>query len=120
MSAHNFPYQAIAAPWEIVDPGDAGAFQVDKCGVCNIITAGAETRTLGRPTNAGQWLLLCMDTDGGDAVVTVTGGVNQTGNTTITFADAGECILLFGVKVGGTLRWQAFVVQPESEAPALS
>jgi len=120
MSEHSLPFEAASAPWGIVDPGDGGTFRVDKNGICNIVTAAAETRTLGRPTNPGQWLVLCLDTDGGDAVITVTGGVNQTGNTVITFANAGECILLIGVKVGANLRWQAFAALPTADSGVLS
>lgn len=90
----------------IADPGDTGAIGVDKSGVCPIVTAGAETRTLAIPSFIGQSVMLCLDTDGGDAVITVASAVNQTGNNTLTFADAGDEISLKAISVGGTLAWR--------------
>lgn len=90
---------------EITDPGDAGAIPVTASGSCAMTTAGTETRTLARPTNVGDMLSLFIDTDGGQATITVTGGVNQTGNNTIVMAQAGDHIVLVGISVGGTKRW---------------
>lgn len=90
----------------IADPGDAGAIPVLKSGHVNIVTAGAETRTLAAPTYAGQSLLIGLDTDGGDAVITCATAVNQTGNNTLTAADAGDAIELVAVKVGANIRWR--------------
>lgn len=92
---------------EIADPGDAGAIPITATGHVNIVTAGAETRTLAAPTQVGQQLLLSMKTDGGDAVVTVATTVNQTGNNTLTFADAGDAILLIAKQNGANVRWFA-------------
>lgn len=90
---------------EITDPGASGAIPVTKSGHVLIVTAGAETRTLARPTFVGQRLQLIMKTDGGDCVITVTGNVNQTGNTTITLNDAGDCVTLIGSQSGSTKKW---------------
>jgi hypothetical protein len=89
----------------VADPGNAGAIAVTANGVCNLTSAGAETRTLAIPTFVGQLLTLCLDTDGGDCVVTVASSVNQTGNNTITFNDAGDSVTLVGRTVGGTRKW---------------
>ena len=89
----------------IADPGASGAIPVTSNGVCNITSAGAETRTLAIPTFVGQLLTLCLDTDGGDCVVTVASAVNQTGNNTITLNDAGDSVTLVGRTVGGTRKW---------------
>ena len=43
---------------------------------------------------------------GGDRVVTVTGNVNAAGNNTITFATAGEYIVLEAFTVAGALVWR--------------
>src|ERR1041385_1100637 len=76
----------------VLDPGDAGAIPVSQSGICNLTSAGAETRTLAVPGFAGQRLTLCMDTDGGDIVVTAAQAFNQAGNTTITFDTAGDVV----------------------------
>ena len=91
---------------EIADPGNAGAIPVLNAGFVNLVTAGAETRTLAAPLWAGQLLQLHLQTDAGDCVLTVTDGFNQIGNTVITFDDAGDSVILFGVQVGANLRWR--------------
>ena len=92
----------------IADPGDGGAIPVTRSGTCALTTTtgGGETRTLAIPTLEGQKLSISFDVDGGDAVITVTGGLNQTGNDTITLADAGDYVLLEGVQVAGALVWR--------------
>jgi len=89
----------------IADPGNAGAIPVTASGHCEIVTAGAETRTLAAPTFNGQELLLSMKTDGGDAVITCATTVNQTGNNTITLNDAGDAVRLVAKQNGANLRW---------------
>lgn len=95
-------------PGVVADPGDAGAIPVTASGVVALVTteAGGETRTLAAPTFAGQAMTLSLDTDGGDCVVTVAGGVNVTGNNTLTLDNAGEVIGLAAVSVGGALKWR--------------
>ena len=90
----------------ITDPGDAGAIPVSVSGSCPLVTTGAETRTLSDPDFEGEVLALSMRTDGGDCVVTASNAINQTGNTTITFDDAGDTIVLYGIYVGSNLRWR--------------
>ncbi len=89
----------------IADPGNAGAIPVTASGVCEIVTAGAETRTLAAPSFLGQTLEICMKTDGGDGVITCATTVNQTGNNTITLNDAGDCVTLIAKRNGADLRW---------------
>jgi hypothetical protein len=91
---------------KITDPGDAGAVPAVASGTCAIVTEGAETRTLAIPTFLGQQICLCFQTDGGNAVVTVASAVNQTGNNTLTFADAGDEITLKAVQNGAALAWR--------------
>ncbi len=92
----------------VTDPGDAGAISVALSGVCGLVTgATGQTRTLAAPTVAGQQLALALKTDGGgDCVVTAAAAVNQAGNNTLTFSDAGEVILLAAVPVGAALVWR--------------
>lgn len=90
----------------IADPGNAGAIPVTGSGYVPIVTAGAETRTIAAPTFVGQELLVYMKTDGGDAVITVATGINQTGNNTITMNDAGDSIRLVAIESGSNKRWR--------------
>lgn len=89
----------------IADPGASGAIPVTANGHVPIVTAGAETRTLARPSFVGQMLQLIMKTDGGDCAITVTGGVNQTGNTVVTLNDAGDCVTLIAKQSGSNKAW---------------
>jgi hypothetical protein len=98
--------QASAAANAITDPGNAGAIPVTADGVCNLTSAGAETRTLAIPTFQGQRLNLCMNVDGGDIVITVASAFNQATNTTITMNDAGDSVELVGVLIASALRWR--------------
>lgn len=90
----------------IADPGNAGAIPVTNSGSVQIVTAGAETRTLAVPTVVGQMLAISMKTDGGDAVITVAAAFNAAGNTTITLNDAGDTVVLVGIEIGGNKRWK--------------
>ena len=99
----NTVHNALTA--ELTDPGDAGAIPVTDSGHCDLVTAGAETRTLAAPTIGGQMLLLSFKTDGGNCVITCATTVNQTGNNTITLDDAGDAILLVAKANGANVRW---------------
>lgn len=90
----------------ITDPGNAGAIPVTDDGSVQLVTTGAQTRTLAAPTYVGQMLALSMKTDGGDCVVTASAGVNQTGNNTLTFNDAGDTLVLIGIESGANKRWR--------------
>jgi hypothetical protein len=95
-------------PALIADPGDGEAIPVTRAGTCALTTteAGGETRTLAIPAKAGQRLSISLAVDGGDAVITAAAAINQAGNNTITLNDAGDYILLEGVKVGAGLVWR--------------
>lgn len=91
----------------IADPGDGGAIPVTRSGQCAITTTGVDdTRSLVIPTFVGQILAISLDVDGGDAVITVAAAINQTGNNTITLADAGDIVVLIGAQVGGAKVWR--------------
>ena len=83
-------------PAIIPDPGNAGAIAVNDSGICELTSAGAETRTLADPTFRGQCIEFVFVVDAGDCVVTTASPVNQTGNNTVTFADVGDHQLLMG------------------------
>lgn len=93
---------------EIVDPGDEGAIAPTSSGTVALVTTegGGETRDLADPEFVGQLLALTLDTDGGDCVITAESAVNQNGDNTLTFDNAGETIVLIGVSVGGDPKWR--------------
>jgi len=94
-------------PSIIADPGASGAIPVTEgWGVCSLVSAGAETRTLAIPSRVGQRLVLGFKTDGGNCVLTVASAMNQTGNNTLTFADAGDHVQLEAIEKGAALVWR--------------
>ena len=113
MSAHrtlNDIFRAFdsVGPGRLNDPGDTGTITVTMWGqICSVVTAAAETRTLARPTKPGILCSVVLDTDGGDLTLTVTGGYNADGDTSITFADAGDMVAFLSVKTGTTYQWSA-------------
>jgi|ETNvirenome_6_85_1030632.scaffolds.fasta_scaffold01368_4 hypothetical protein len=91
---------------EITDPGDAGAVPVTDSGFCNLVTAGAETRTMAIPAAEGLEITINMLTDGGNGVLTVASAVNATGNNTLTFGATSDVVRFLAVDNGGTLAWR--------------
>ena len=83
-------------PVSIPDPGASGAIDVSHSGYVELVSGGAETRTMADPVFKGQVIDLTFITDGGDCVVTTASPVNQTGNNTVTFADIGDHQRLVG------------------------
>jgi hypothetical protein len=47
-----------------------------------------------------------LDTDGGDLTLTVTGGYDTAGDTSITFDDAGDFVVFYSTKVGSSYYWR--------------
>lgn len=102
-----------------VDPGDGGTIAPTMYGQQYLITtAGAETRTLARPDKAGILASVVLDTDGGDLTLTVTGGYNSAGDTSITFGDAGDAVVFLSVKTGTTYKWKAVAHEGTNAAVA--
>ena len=121
MSGHNIQYNESMAPLRIPDPGASGAIPTMYSGICELVSADAETRTLGAPSFLGQRLTLCFKTDGGDCVVTCATGLNAaTGSTVITFDTAGEMIELVACSSGSDLRWRGLACIPEADTASLS
>lgn len=119
-NAHTQQADHAGMDWAIFDPGDAKAIPVGLSGVCELVSAEAETRTLARPSYLGQWMILSLKTDGGNITLTCATTVNVTGNTIITFDTAGEMIQLLAVRSGSDLVWRAMANQPEGDTPAVS
>lgn len=102
-----YPPEAAADELEeFTDPGDAGDIDVTGNAVVNVVTAGAETRTIGDPVAGGQRLVVGLKTDGGNCVITADTAVNQTGNNTLTFADAGDILVLESIELGSGFVWR--------------
>lgn len=89
----------------VPDPGDGNDIVVTRSGSVSLVTAAAETRGLPIPTFVGQMINIGFKTDVDDCVITVASAVNQTGNNTLTFADAGDHILLVCIDVAA-LVWR--------------
>ena len=84
-------------PRELADQGNGGKLAAgSQAGYVELVTAGAETRTLPDPTFPGQQIDLVFISDGGDCVVTSDSPINQAGNNTMTFADIGDHVRLVG------------------------
>lgn len=97
---------ATASAFAITDPGNAGAIPVTVSGVCNMTSAGAETRTLAIPTFVGQEIVLNCDTYIGNIVVTSAQALNQAGNTVMTFNAVRDNVTLKAITIGGAKRFQ--------------
>ena len=106
MSAHRIATDLFNAA-QGLDPGSAGSIVVDRSPlVVGLVSAGAEARTLPRPTKVGLSCFIWMKTDGGDITLTVTGGYNEDGDTTFTFDDPGEFIELRSGYDGTNYYWR--------------
>lgn len=110
MNPQNVGTRELEADFLIRDPGNGGVIACTKNGgLCELVTAAAETRTVAAPTKSGLTLRIAMKIDGGDCVVTLPAAGNQTGNNTITFADPGDFVELVSTNVSGTLKWKIAV-----------
>lgn len=90
-----------------VDEGNAATITVDRSPfVVQFVTAGAETRTLARPTRSGLIALLAVRTYVGNLTLTVTGGLNTDGDTTFTLSAAGQWVMFMSCKVGSDFVWR--------------
>ena len=90
----------------IADPNNGGAIPVTDSGSVQIVTTGAQTRTLAAPSNVGQMLSISMKTDGGDCVITVADPHIDGTNNTITLNDVGDRVLLVGGISGAGFVWR--------------
>lgn len=97
------PYEKLQV--NIPDPGNGGAISVTRSGHVELVSAGAETRTIADPSFEGQEILLYCYTYGGSIAVTAAHAINVATNTTMTFGAAGYVIRLNAIKFGGNLRW---------------
>jgi len=89
----------------LADVASGQALPVTSTGHVEIVSTGADTRTLAAPTYIGQMLLLSHKTDGGSCVITCATTINDSANNTITMTDVGEAILLVAKANGANKRW---------------
>jgi hypothetical protein len=107
MSANTLNNQLYLAEAVAADPGAGGTIVVEKSlAVCNLVSAAAEARTLGRPLRQGVIISIHMKTDGGDITLTVTGGYDESGDTTYVFSDPGQFITLQSFYDGTNYYWR--------------
>lgn len=101
---------------QALDRGNASTIICDRSPMyVGLISAGAETRTLGRPTNVGEIITLVHKTDGGDITLTVTGGYNENGDTTFTFSDPGQFAMFVSGYDGTSFFWRMFANHNDSQ-----
>lgn len=109
MTPHNIHSHLFDVPHVLPDPGNGGTIRfTGDLMLCEMVSAAAETRTLAAPSKSGIRAAIRLKTDGGDVVVTHANGFNHAGETTATFGDASDIIILQSVETTtpGTFRWQ--------------
>jgi hypothetical protein len=100
-------HRLLEVDYTIPDPGASGTIRLDRSlGVVPLVTTAAQSRTLPAPAKAGLEVTLYMKTDGGDCTVTVTGGYDESGSTTLTFSATGQFATLKAVEEGSNIRWR--------------
>lgn len=109
-SAHRILNTIRDADHVLADPGAGGTIHtLEDLQICELVTAGVETRTLANPTKAGNRLTLRMKTDNGNATVTAANGYNVAGNTSAVFGDVGDLLELISVSHTTGYRWEILV-----------
>lgn len=91
---------ASQAMVEVADPESGAPIPVTASADIQMVTgAGPETGSLADPTKVGLTLHLRLTTDGGgNRVITAASAVNVAGNTSLTFADAGDSLILLSTR----------------------
>jgi hypothetical protein len=107
MTANKIGNTLYLAQTEIHDPGNAGTISVDQSlAICNLVSAGAETRTLPLPYREGVIITFFARTIVGTITLTVTGGIDLNGTTTFAFSAVDQFLVLQSFKkADGTLIW---------------
>ena len=117
MSGNTQLFEELKADHEGSDPGDTKKIRADRDrAVIPLVSGGTETRSLADPEIMGQEITLCFKTDGGDLTLTADTAINQTGNNTLVFADAGDMIALRAIQSGSSIVWRMV----ENDGVALS
>ena len=111
MSQHRIHSDLYRVGKSMPDPGDGGTIRVTQdLQICEMVSAGSETRTLAAPTKSGLRFVLRLLTDGGDVRVTAENGFNAAGEVDAVFADASDFLSLISVEHSSgppkTYRWE--------------
>lgn len=120
MGAHNLPLESARALsggfYSVKDPGDAGTMNPGKVSgfnICEVVTAGAETRVLPSATGlgVGTCFIVTLKTDGGD--LTIQGNVGDD----VILDDAGEVAYFIVSDADGTKGWERLVAVVSATGP---
>lgn len=118
MNAHNVNHNLYLAQAQIADPGAGGTIRVDKSlAICKLTSLTAESRTLDRPLREGAIITLQHYADAGDITLTVTGGFNEDGDTSFTFSDPGQFMMLQAFFDGTVYFWRKFADHATANIP---
>lgn len=91
----------------MLDEGNGATITVDRSpAVIELVSAGAETRTLARSTRSGAIIVIGARTIVGTVTLTVTGGYNEDGDTTFAFTEAGQFAVFQAFKIGSDITWR--------------
>lgn len=105
-SPHRDLQDSYAADHTIPDPGTGKSLEVTlDCFICNLVSTTTETRTLPAPAKEGLQGTICGKTVGGAITLTITGGYEQGGDTTLVFDTNGDWVKVESINVNGTVRW---------------
>ena len=108
MSGHRITADLLKADTALLDPGNGGKLRAEAwINVFELVSAGAETRTLADPVKSGQILIISLKTHGGTLTITADSQFNvHSTDTTIAFDRALESVLLFAIPDGTSgYRW---------------
>jgi hypothetical protein len=109
MQSNNSLYKLYKAGYRVPVPTTGDTIYVSKQDTCvPVITgSGAFALTLARPLKDNIRCIVLLDTNGGgNLTLTVTGGYNAEGSTTILFNTAGDFVTFVSIRCGTTYSWR--------------
>ena len=117
MSGHRLTADLLKADFDQGDPGSGGSITATgNWTVVEMISAGAEARSLKDPVKSGQIIVLTLKTNGGTVTVTAATAYNKGGDTTLAFDAALETIILVSIPNGTSgYRWSSLGVETGTE-----
>jgi len=111
-SAHRIHHDLYRGSKVLTDPGDGGTITaIQDLQICEMVSTGADTRTLAAPTKPGIRLVLRHLTDGGSITITAAEGLNTLLETEVVMSEAGDLLQLIAVTLvaDSTYRWEILV-----------
>lgn len=107
LSRHRTSHDLYGSLVPMKDPGNTGTITVDRSPTyLDLVSAGAETRTLARPTKQGALCILSAKTIGGTITVTVTGGFDIGGTTTFALSAVKQWVIFVSAYDGTNFYWR--------------